>query len=139
MSGNSVFIKVLLVLSGVASAVVLFYFYREEIDRPAKFGHKDYIGTLQGPKTGRLKFINIISDSKVDCIKTGFYLYFKGIDIEDFVIVTDSVRASFGDISSNIIGEVFRFDRLMKCRSRVENKDTFLILAPPVMLEKDNE
>lgn len=139
MDRRSILIRVLLMVSGVISIVILFYFYKGEMRHDVQWGPREYSGDVEGPKTGRLKFIDIISERRLDCIDRGFYLYFEGKETEDFVVVTDSIRASFGDISSNIIGTSFRFDRLMRCRSKVENKSTFLILTPPVMLGEDDE
>lgn len=139
MNRNSVLIRALFVVSGVISVVILFHLYKGEMRQYAQEGPKEYSGDVEGPKTGRLKFIDIIPERGSHCIDQGFYLYFEGKETEDFVIVTDSIRVSFGDISGNIIGATFRFDRLMRCRSKVENRSTFLILTPPVMLGGDDE
>ncbi len=139
MKRNSAIAGTLLILCGIISVIMLFYFYKRENNKILLPNTKRYVGAVEGPKVGTLKFLNIISNERPDCIDNGFYLYFEGENSKDFIIVTDSIRASFGDISRSLVGIKFRFDRIMKCKSTIENRETFLIMSPPVMLEMPDE
>ncbi len=127
---------VILIPAGIAGLFLLYYLYSSDSVRSG-ISQKQYSGSVTGPLTGKLKYVNIISDRRTDCIDFGFYMYFSGEENEDFVIVTDSVRNSFGYIPDNIIGYRFRFDKLMECRVKIEGRRTFLIISPPVSLGQD--
>lgn len=126
-----------MLLMGVAGIFLLYSLYRSE-NKVNINNSKEYSGKIAGPLVGELKFINIISYQKVDCLDNGFYIYFSGINNEDFVIVTDSIRNSFGPLSENFIGYRFKFDRVMACRTQIENRNTYLLVSPPVLLDRDD-
>ncbi len=128
-----VFFGLAVTVTGLIGVFMLYKLYLSEM----KTGSGDafrYSGRIAGPLEGRLKYINIISSKRPDCLDYGFYLYFTGTENEDFVVVTPSVRDSFGNLSENIIGYRFRFEKLMECRKGIENARTFLPVSPPVML-----
>ncbi len=127
---------VLLLIAGIAGIYLLYHLYSAEYAHRGRFNER-YSGRIEGPFEGYLKYINIISIEKPDCIDNGFYMYFSGKDNQDFIIVTESVKESFGDLSDNIVGLRFRFERLMECKRGIENKRTFLTVSPPINLGQD--
>ncbi len=130
---KSPFIGILIVFIGIIGILLLFYMYKNDNQAIISI-ENSYSGKIVGPFEGKVRYINIISNEKIDCLNHGFYLYFEGIKNEDFVIVTDSIRNSFGNISENIVGYRFRFERLMECKNKIENVRTFLIASAPVII-----
>lgn len=129
--------SLLIIILGIIGLISLYYLYRSEGSLLLK-KESEYRGRIYGPLDGRIRFINIIPQGGVDCLPYGFYVYFEGVDNEDFVIVTDSVRSTFGDMSENFIGYRFHFDRLMECGKRIEGRRTFLVVSPPVMVKDED-
>ena len=95
--------------------------------------------SIVGPISGRVKYLDIIKSPVRGCLDNGFMIFFDGIDGEDFVVLTDSVRASFGDISGNIVGMSFKFERLAECRANINNLHVYMLVESPVIIDNDSK
>ncbi|MGB9599892.1 MAG: hypothetical protein ACP5QK_06655 [Myxococcota bacterium] len=134
---RGIYFQLIMLFMGIAGILLLYNLYISE----NKVGHRspyEYSGKIDGPLMGEVKYLNIITNNQIDCLEYGFYIYFRGIDNDDFVIATDSIRNTFGLLSENMVGYRFRFDKVMECKSRIENRKTYLVIAPPLLLDTDD-
>jgi hypothetical protein len=125
----------------VLGVVALYILFREYTGQIIRGVERDMVSAqpvrVVGPINGRVKYLDIIRSPIKGCIDRGFMIFFKGIDNEDFVILTDSIRAHFGELSGNIVGMSFKFEKLAVCRERVENSNAYLLMSPPVVIDID--
>lgn len=131
-------IMVFVIILGLLGIILLYYMYKKEI-REGGNNRGKYIGPISGPFKGRVSYINIIPSNKIECLKRGFYIYLQGIENEDFVILIESIRDSFGTLSENIVGHTFRFERLIECKSQIDGKRAYLLVRPPVMIDDEDK
>ncbi|MCX7944703.1 MAG: hypothetical protein N2746_09380 [Deltaproteobacteria bacterium] len=126
---------IIILIAGLGGILLLAYLYRVDKGDSILERRNKYMGKIVGPLNGEVKFLDIISDRRIDCINHGFLIYLSGLDNEDFVIVTESVREAFGDLPENIVGSKFRFEKLIECKKRIDNKRTFLLFSYPVLID----
>jgi len=128
-------LRIFFIILGIIAVYILTREY--SITKVADTPQVAHSGVVTGPLLGRVKYMDIISKPIPDCINYGFMVFLKGIGNEDFIVLTDSIRASFGDLSGNIVGKSFKFERLISCKERFENSKAYLLMSPPILLEDE--